>query len=178
MNRLAGDLGLSQDTVARHVRYLRNAYLLWHCPQRNPNTWTARERAQDKLYAVDPVIARLAHLRNEARSDIDVTVLTEMQIGMAVHRAAHADGLPWAGDCFLFHLRTPTRKEVDFVAEPLAGVAIEGKYVEGGRWHGEAATVTSSGFAGILVTRNVLDVTDVGGVWALPAGVLCYLLDT
>ncbi|MHB1738670.1 MAG: hypothetical protein ACYCXA_04155 [Actinomycetes bacterium] len=33
--------------------------------------WTPRERAQDKVYAVDPLVARLAHLRNPDRADID-----------------------------------------------------------------------------------------------------------
>jgi hypothetical protein len=38
-----------------------------------------RERSQEKLYAIDPLIARLAHLRNPARPDVDITVLAEMQ---------------------------------------------------------------------------------------------------
>ena len=32
-------------------------------------------------------IARLSHLRNPARSDVDTTILTEMQVGMALRRA-------------------------------------------------------------------------------------------
>ena len=80
-------------------------------------------------------------------------------------------------DEFLFYVRTPTRKEIDFVSEYLAGTAIEGKYCEDGGWNSEAATVNSSEWNGILVTRNVLD-TSSQDAWAVPAGLLCYLLDT
>lgn len=76
-----------------------------------------------------------------------------MQIGMAVHRASYASGTPWADDQFLFYVRTPARKEIDFVAQPLAGVALEGKYSDTGRWVGEAATVNASPWQGILATR-------------------------
>ncbi|HEY5246184.1 MAG TPA: hypothetical protein VIJ60_10995, partial [Acidimicrobiales bacterium] len=173
----ARDVGVTQDLVTRHVGYLRNAYLLWHCPQKADRTWTGRLRAQDKLYAVDPLVSRLPHLRNQAHGDPDPTVLTEMQIGMSVHRAAYAAGTPWADDQFLFYVRTPTRKEIDFVGEPLAGVALEGKYTEGGGWKGESTTVETSAWDGILITRNVLDCTG-PSAWAVPAGLFAYLVDT
>lgn len=177
LSGIAGDVGVSQDAVTRHVRYLHNAYLLWHCPQKAEHTWTARLRAQDKLYAIDPLVARLPHLRNPAQPDLDPTIVTEMQIGLGVHRAACAAGIPWADDEFLFYVRTPARKEIDFVGEPLAGVALEGKYTEGGRWKGSAATVEASDWDGILITRNVLDCTGTGA-WAVPAGLFAYLVDT
>ena len=177
LNTIARDVGVTQDLVTRHVGYLRNAYLLWHCPQKADRTWTGRLRAQDKLYAVDPLVSRLPHLRNQAHGDPDPTVLTEMQIGMSVHRAAYAAGTPWADDQFLFYVRTPTRKEIDFVGEPLAGVALEGKYTEGGGWKGESTTVETSAWDGILITRNVLDCTG-PSAWAVPAGLFAYLVDT
>lgn len=179
LNRIGEDVGISHDVVARHVGYLHDAYLLWSCPQKAERAWVPRRRAQDKLYATDPLIARLPHLRNPARPDIDPTVLTEMQLGMALRRAADQSGQPWAGEEFLFYVRTPARKEIDFVAEALAGTAVEGKYVEGGRWRGEAATVDASEWRGLLATRNVLD-TSAGDqrAWAVPAGILCSLVDT
>jgi hypothetical protein len=61
-----------------------------------------------------------------------------------MHRSACAAGKAWADDQFLFHVRTPARKEIDFVGYPLAGVAVEGKYTEGDAWKGEAATVNAS----------------------------------
>ena len=179
LSKIGDDVGIGQDAVTRHVGYLRDAYLVWSCPQRAERAWVPRRRAQDKLYATDPLVARLSHLRNPAHPDIDPTVLAEMQIGMALRRAADDSGQPWAGEEFLFHVRTPARKEIDFVAEVLAGAAIEGKYVEGGRWQGDAATVDASAWSGLLVTRNVLNTrADDDHAWAVPAGILAFLVDT
>jgi hypothetical protein len=53
-----------------------------------------------------------------------------------------------------------------------------GKYIETGRWRGEAVTVNASDWAGVLTTRNVLDCADPAGAWAVPAGILAALVDT
>lgn len=171
------DVDVSQDAVGRHIGYLRDAYLLWSCPQTSGSQFLRRERSQEKLYAIDPVIARLAHLRNPARPDVDITVLAEMQVGLALRRAAFAGGWPWTADEVIFYHRTPARKEIDFVGEPLAGTAVEGKYVESGKWRGEAQTVEASDWNGILTTRNVLDCST-PRAWAVPACILAALIDT
>lgn len=175
---IGADVDVSHDAVARHVRYLRDSYLLWSCPQAADGCYLRRERGQEKLYAVDPLIARLAHLRNPARADLDLTVLAEMQVGMALRRATFADGWPWTADEVIFYHRTPTRKEIDFVGEPLAGTAVEGKYVETGRWRGEAMTIDASAWSGILTTRNVFDCSEPDRAWAVPACILAALIDT
>lgn len=177
VNSVAEDVGITGERMRRHLEYLRDAYLIWRCPQKAPKTWTPREKSQEKVYAVDPLVARLAHLRNPQRADIDPTVLTEMQIGMAVHRHAYKTGTPWADETFLFHVRTPARKEIDFVSDRLDGVALEGKYTDSGKWVGEAATVNASEWDGILVTRSVLDTTS-KAAWAVPASFLAYALDS
>ena len=177
LTSIGTDVGVTHDVVARHVGYLRDSYLLWNCPQKSNKHWLALARAQDKIYAIDPLIARLSHLRNPARADIDPTVLTEMQIGMAVRRNVAAANPTALNDDFLFHMRTPARKEIDFVAHGLAGTAIESKYSEGGSWHAESATINASEWAGLLCTRNVLD-TNASDAWAVPAGILAYLIDT
>jgi len=172
------DVGISHDAVARHIGYLRDSCLLWSCPQTADGAFIRRDRSHEKLYAIDPVIARLAHLRNPARPDLDITILAEMRVGMALRRATFASGLPWTADEVIFYHRTQSRKEIDFVGEPLAGAAVEGKYVETGRWHGESATVDGASWLGILTTRNVLDCSDPDGTWAVPAGLLAALVDT
>lgn len=177
LTSIGKDVDVSQDIVTRHVGYLGDSYLLWRCPQRADDQWLPRDRAQDKLYAIDPLVARLAHLRNPARADIDPTVLTEMQIGMAIRRRIITSNPNALNDDFLFHVRTPSRKEIDFVAHDLAGVAVEGKYCEDGRWAGEAATVNASEWDGLLCTRNVLDLAG-DEAWAVPAGILAFTLDT
>lgn len=171
-------LGVSYEVVARHIGYLRNGYLLWPCPQKDETTWTAREGAQTKVYAVDPLVARMSHLRNAERRDIDPTALTEMQLGNGIRRRIFAGATRSPADHMLFHVRTPARKEIDFVSDHLAGVAIEGKYTQGS-WKAEAATVDASVWSGILATRNVLDVDGPADhAWAVPAGLLAYLMDT
>ena len=40
------------------------------------------------MYSADPLLARLPHLHNTAREDVDPTVLTEMTLGVAIRRAA------------------------------------------------------------------------------------------
>ncbi len=177
LSKIGSDVGTTPEVVARHVGYLRDAYLLWHCPQKADGAWVARARAQDKIYAIDPLVARLAHLQNGDRNDVDPTVLTEMQIGMALLRSIMGGDPTSMNDHVLFHVRTPARKEIDFASPHLAGVAIEGKYIEDGSWSSEAATVNASVWDGILCTRNVL-ATDSENAWAVPASVLAYLIDT
>ncbi len=177
LSSIGHDVDVGHDVVSRHVGYLQASFLLWACPQRTDGAWLARARAQDKLYAVDPLVARVPHLRNPERRDIDPTILTEMQIGMAVRRKVYATAENADNDEFLFHVRTPSRKEIDFVSRHLGPVALEGKYSQSGRWRSEAATVNASTWKGLLVTRNVLDTTG-DEAWAIPAGILAYLLDT
>jgi hypothetical protein len=99
------------------------------------------------------------------------------QIGMAIRRQVLRNVESAQNDEFLFHVRTPARKEIDFVSQHLGDTAVEGKYTEGGSWRSDAATVNASQWKGLLVTRNVLDVTD-SSAWAVPAGLLAYILDT
>lgn len=174
---IGADIDVSHEVVGRHIKYLRDSYLLWQCPQKDDAASIAKERAQDKLYAVDPLVARLAHLRNAARQDIDLTALTEMQLGNAIRRRVISQNSDDFSDYFLFHVRTPTRKEIDFVTEYLGSAAIEGKYTEGA-WKSEAATIGASQWSGLLATRNVLEVSDEDGPWAVPAAFLAYLIDT
>jgi uncharacterized protein len=178
LHNIGADIGISQDAVTRHVGYLRDAYLLWSCPQRAQAGFIRRERSQDKLYAIDPIIARLAHLRNPACPDLDLTIVAEMQVGMALRRAAFSNGLPWTADEVIFYERTPARKEIDFVGEPLTGSAVEGKYIETGRWRGEAATIEASRWTGLMTTRNVLDCAEPTKTWAVPAAILAALVDS
>lgn len=178
MSTMACDVGVSADVVARHIGYPRDAYLLWACPQKAERGWVPRERAPDELYAIDPLVARLAHLRNPARPDIDIAALAEMQVGMALRRAIAVTGRPWTGEEPVFYVRTPNRKEIDFASEAFAGTAVEGKYIESGKWRGEAVTVDASGLAGVLTTRNVLDGTNSDEAWAVPAAILTALIDT
>ena len=181
LSNIANDLGVSQDTVTRRIADLRNAYLVWQCPQiAADDRWIPRQRAQNKLYFVDPIAARLAHLRSTAQPDPDTTVLVENQLGTALRRRREHDRPGrWADHDWLFFARTKSRKEIDFIAEPLAGVALESKYTDRGTWASDAATVNASAWTGVLATQNVLDCTGRDhDAWAVPAAMLAYLIDT
>ncbi len=178
LRQIGEAVDMSHQTVARHIAYLGNGYLAWSCPQKNERSWLPFPKAQSKVYAVDPLLARLPHLRQRARADVDITILNEMMLGVAVRRAATDAGRSWSGDEFLFFHRTPARKEIDFVSPLLGEAAIEGKFIEDGTWRSAAATVDASGWRGVLGTRNVLDTNDPDRAWAVPSGVLAYLIDT
>lgn len=177
---IADDIAAHPTTVTRHLTHLRNAYLAWVCPQRSDTGWTALPKAQPKVYAIDSIVARVSYLRNVARHDVDPTILSEMMLGMAIRRAAIASGREWDGDDLLFYHRTPTGKEIDFVSPLLGPNAVEGKFTDG-RWRREAITVNASEWRGILATDSVLEV-ETGErqdkAWAVPAGLLAYLIDT
>jgi len=176
---IADDIAAHPTTVARHLAYLRNAYLTWACPQRSATGWAALPKAQPKVYAIDSIVARVPYLRNDARRDVDPTILSEMMLGMAIRRAAIAGGREWDGDEFLFYHRTPTGKEIDFVSPLLGGNAVEGKFTDG-RWRRDAITVNASEWHGIMATESVLEI-ETGAqrdkAWAVPAGLLAYLID-
>lgn len=103
--------------------------------------------------------------------------ITEMMLGVAVHRAGVNAGRMWADDERVFYVRTATRKEIDYVSADFGGSAIEAKYTESGRWRSQAATVNASEWDGVLATRNVLD-TSGDQAWAVPGAVVAYLIDS
>jgi hypothetical protein len=76
----------------------------------------------------------------------------------------------------VFHVRTPARKEIDFVSTTLGGVAVEGKYIDSGRWvrggrHGERVGVGRR-HRDPDRARHVL-----ATAWAVPAAFVAYLID-
>jgi uncharacterized protein len=179
LSDLARDLDLGHDTASRRLADLNDTYLTWTChrsEQLRPNL-----RAQAKRYFTDPLLARLAHLRNPTFLPPDATQLTEQQLGIALVRSAERNSPGrYADDDSVLFERTPSRKEIDFVGPQLDPVAIEAKYIDDGRWVGEAATVNASRYQGIIATRSVLDTEsdDPARSWAVPACLLAYCLDT
>jgi uncharacterized protein len=174
----ARDVGLTNDTMTRRVNDLLDAYLVWTCPQADDTSWIPRHGSMSKLYFIDPLHAHMANHRNAGYAGPDLTALVEQQIGMALRRRldTSAPGR-WAEHDQLLHVRTNSRKEIDFVGPDLGRLAIESKYTESGSWRREAATVVASKYFGILTTKNVLD-TRTSDAWAVPAAILAYLIDT
>jgi uncharacterized protein len=166
------DVGLSSHhAVGDRVNDLAFAFQVWRC-HRTGAGGRPSTAAQRKVYFLDPLLARLAHVLNPAYPAPDVTKLSEQQIGLALARAS-ADGRAErfvAGEAPMYE-RTATGREIDFVGPNQ--VPMESKYVERS-WRQEARTLAAAHGRGILATRNVLD-TD-GAVWAVPACILAWLL--
>lgn len=175
---VARDVGLSDHhRVDDRLNSLGFALMAWRCHRAKgdlPNM-----RAQEKVYFVDPLLAHLPHLRDARREDPDESRLSEQQLGMALLRAVGGPGpaLLLEGTALMYE-RTSSGAEVDFVG-PELGIAFEGKYVDG-PWRRAASSVRAKG-GGVFATRTVLDLSDgveEGAVWAIPAGMLAWLLDT
>jgi predicted AAA+ superfamily ATPase len=168
------DVGLgSHHAVNDRINDLTFAFQTWRCHQADSNGRPSTG-AQRKVYFVDPLIARLPSERHTAYEPPDITRLSEQQIGLALARAAaaaHADEFI-AGGAVMYE-RTETGKEIDFVGA--RQVPVESKYVER-NWKSGARTVAARHGRGILATRNVLDTE--GDVWAVPAGMVAWLLGT
>lgn len=168
------------EQAERRLRDLEVAFVVWRCHQRQPGPDLPNLRAFAKSYFTDPLLARLAHLRNPVCTDPDLTLLTEQQIGRALLLGHEAEQpgtlLDFSG---LFFRTTPARKEIDFVGAGFPRLGIEAKYVD----HNLAqagATLRAQVAAGIidvgiLATRGVL-ATDDGPVWAIPAAMFAWLL--
>lgn len=168
------------EQAERRLRDLEVAFVVWRCYQRQPERDLPNLRAFAKSYFTDPLLARLAHLRNPVCTDPDPTLLTEQQIGRALVLSYEAEQpgtlLDFAGVLFR---TTPARKEVDFVGAGFPRVGIEAKYVDHNlaragatlRAQVEAGTVD----VGLLATRAVTS-TDDRQVWAIPASMLAWLL--
>ncbi len=175
---LAREVGLSDNhRVNDRVDALSFALMAWRCHQARdglPNL-----RAQEKVYFLDPLIARLPHLRDGRRRDPDDSQLTEQQLGVLLLRAAGGgpEALLEAGT--VMYERTSSDAEIDFVGPDLE-IAFEGKYVDG-PWRRAAQTIRSRYERGVMVTRTVLDTSESDGrrrVWAVPAGIVGWLLTT
>ena len=171
VSHLARDLGVAQSTANDRLADLADHFLIWPCYK--AHNGVARVAAQRKWYFTDPLLARLAGLRNGS-AEPDLTVLSEQQIGLCLLRNVGAeDAISLADfDSVLYH-RTPTDAEIDFVGPAMGDIAVESKYVDD-RWSRAMQTLRSSRWFGILASRSGLDWRTDG--WVIPAPILALIL--
>ncbi len=167
---IANHIGGSAGLVGRRIDALRDGFVAWPC-FREANL-RPKLRAQEKVYLVDPVFARLTRRPEQ----LNAGLLSEQQLGTALLRSFACDrpGGLLDFDSVLHH-RTPTRKEIDFVGPSFGGAAIESKYVSGRRWRRAIPTLKASRWRGVVATKDVLDLAD-PDLAALPTGLLAWLI--
>jgi uncharacterized protein len=166
---IAEDIDSSPATVRRRLDDLREAFIVW--PSYREDALKPKLRAQEKVYFTDPIYTQLA-----PGARLDLTTLSEQQLGMALLRGLEHD-MPGSYTDFarVLHHRTATRKEIDFVGPDFGGAALESKYVDG-RWRREAQTLQASSWRGIVATRSELNLDD-PQVVAIPTALLAWLVD-
>lgn len=172
---IATDVGLRDgDRVNERINDLATNFLVWRCHRlrgRLPNP-----AAQRKVYFIDPLIAQLAYRRNSRFTDPDSTKLNEQQIGLALARAVTREQpASFIEADRVMYERTKTDSEIDF-AGPELDVPFECKYTDS-TWRREAQTMRARYGKGVIVTRTPLAVGDDESVWAIPAGIVAWLLD-
>jgi predicted AAA+ superfamily ATPase len=171
---IATDVGLrDSDRVNARIDDLATAFLAWRCYRARAGR--PNPAAQRKVYFVDPLVAQLVHLRSAATPAPDPSVLSEQQIGLLLARATSL-GRPSTfieSDAVMYE-RTSTGAEIDFVGPSLA-LPFESKY-EDKPWKRATLTMRARHGRGVLVTRTPLALDD-SQVWAVPAGILAWLID-
>jgi uncharacterized protein len=177
-SKVAADVGLRDgERVNDRIEDLVTAFLAWRCLR--VQSGRPNPAAQRKIYFVDPLVAQLAHLRNDAFPAPDLSLLNEQQIGLTLARGTALDR-PSAfveADGVMYE-RTATGAEIDFVG-PALDVPFECKY-EDAPWRRAAQTMRARHGRGVLVTRTPLSTCSAdadGLVWAVPSGVVAWLLD-
>lgn len=104
-----------------------------------------------------------------------MTALSEQQIAVALLRALEAEspGAAIRHDTLLYY-RSRTRAEIDFVSAAFANTCVESRFVDRS-WGRAFQTIEASGRrTGIVATRSGTRRHD--GGWALPAGLVAYLI--
>lgn len=170
---IARDVGIDSKTVKARIEALQLNFINWPCFEMHGGAPNLRN--QNKVYFVDPLLARLAHLRNPgAIGPPDQPMLSEQQLGLALHHHyehAHRGTFPRFEQVMF---ERPTRKEIDFIAPWMHGVPIEGKYVAGA-WRKEAETMKAAYGQGVMATRSTIEFDD--DVRAVPAPIIALLVD-
>lgn len=166
------DIG-ARNTVRDRIDRLCTSFYMWRVSVTHDGE-NPVDGGQDKLYAIDPLIARLPSLRDSRIAAPDSTKLNEQQIGVALLHALLPDELDAILDeAALLVRRNPgSGAEIDFVGAHLAA-PIESKYVSQ-RWKRENKALREAYGRGLVLTRDVLDTSE--PIWALPSGAFAWAI--
>lgn len=165
----------------RRLDRLTTAFATLWCPQVDERGRRVAG-AQSKVYLADPLLAWLPPARRSGISDPDMTVLSEAAIAVALARSVdRSDPGRWSTQDAIGYLKTTAGGEIDLAPVPFRTASgtgqttpIESKWVSAG-WRREARAIESKYAAGILATKDVLDLAY--PAWALPAPLVALLLE-
>ena len=169
---LAAAISVAHATAGARLDALRRAFVAF--PVHREQGLAPRPQAQAKWYFTDPCLARLASEFGSG-SPPDMTSVSEQQIAVGLLRAleAKSPGVAVRHDTLLYY-RSRTRAEIDFVSPAFAHTCVESKFVNRG-WGRAFQTIEASGRRmGIVATRSGTKRHE--GGWALPAGLVAYLV--
>jgi predicted AAA+ superfamily ATPase len=164
----------TRHTVENRIDRLCKSFFAWRV-QTSHDGSTVVKGSHDKLYFIDPLIARLPSLRSSGVAGPDVTKLAEQALGVTLMRTIlKEDVRPILDEDALLVRRNPdSGAEIDFVGPHLA-TPVESKYVSD-KWKPEKKALTEHYGRGVIVTRDILDMTE--DIWAVPAGLFAWALD-
>ena len=176
----SADLGLTRTAATVRFNRLVSTFAALWCPQRDDDG-SAIPGAQAKLYLADPLLAWLPHRLRAGLAIPDMTVLSEMAIGVTLARAIDTlDEGRWVAGDTIGYARTGSGNEVDLapVAVPSpAGarrtVPIEMKWIDD-RWRAEAKVIENKYNAGVFATKSLLNLDHPS--WAVPAPIVALLI--
>lgn len=178
---VAAKLGMSRERLTVRLARLVSAFASMWCRQLDANG-TPVEGSQSKLYLLDPLIAHLPRLRDEAFPEPDMTRLNEQQLALEIARAVdrlHPDRL--IEQRAVGYTRIGAGNEIDFAPVPVhvsgnerQSVPVEAKWVSQG-WRRESLGMRRRYGAGVVATKNIVDIDD--AVWAVPAPIVSLLLN-
>lgn len=169
---VADGAGLSRDATQRRLDALRRSFIAF--PVQREQGLSPKPRAQSKWYFADPALARLASSRGAGQPP-NATSLSEQQVALALLRVLEREevGAAIQHDRLLYY-RSSTNAEIDFMSPDFPNACVESRFVDRG-WGRAFQTIEASGRSiGLVATRSGFERHDRG--WALPAGVLVYLL--
>lgn len=172
VHALAQTVNIADQTAEQRLDALRRAFVAF--PVHREQGLAPKARSQSKWYFTDPNLARLAS-RFRVGASPDLSALSEQQLGLAILRALEqrSPGAAMRHDRLLYY-RSASRAKIDFVSADFMATCVESKFIDRG-WGRAFQTVEASGRStGIVATRSGLQRHD--GGWALPAGLVAYLL--
>lgn len=176
MSNVGRELGVDHTTAARRVRDLIDNYLVWPCHQRGAHGFP-KLGAQSKHYFIDPLFARLAHLRVDRLPEPDTSAISEQQIGLHLMRSTiQGDPGAYAEFSSVMCARNASRKEVDFVGPTLGGLGFEAKYSDNGLERDSATLRSICDEQGVMASRSLIGKAKRGNVLFIPASFVAYLL--